>query len=482
MTPALLWFRLDLRLRDNPALAAALARGGPIIPVYVLDDAAEGGWAPGGASRWWLHHSLAALDAELRSRGSRLTLARGDSRRVLRSLARQTGAGAVYWNRRCEPAALARDERAGGALTAAGLEVRSFHDSLLFEPEAVANLAGREYRVFTPFWRRCRTLPVDPPRPLRVGPLPAPVRWPPSLELAALALLPQFRWDAGLAEAWQPGEQGAHRRLGRFARRALDTYADGRDRPDEETTSRLSPHLHFGEISPRQVWAALTGGARRPGRVAPSRGALAFLRELGWREFAGHLLVHFPRTPEEPLRPEYGAFPWETNSPALRAWQQGRTGYPIVDAGMRQLWHTGWMHNRVRMIAASFLVKDLLVPWQAGARLFWDTLADADLASNTLGWQWTAGCGADAAPFFRVFNPVLQGRKYDPEGGYVRRWVPELGCLPPRWIHCPWAAPPGVLARAGVRLGDTYPRPLVDHATARESALAAYHRMRMGSG
>jgi deoxyribodipyrimidine photo-lyase len=474
--PVIVWFRLDLRLQDNQALQAAVARGGAVVPVYILDDAGEGRWVPGAASRWWLHHSLAALDASLRERGSRLVLARGDSLRVLRSLARSTGAGAVHWNRRHEPAIQKRDERVAAALAAAGLEVRVFDGALLFDPATVRNQAGGPFQVFTPFWWRCRQLPVARPRRLRAKILRAPGRWPRSLDLAALRLSPVVVWDSGFAAAWRPGELAALRLLRRFVARRLAAYADARDHPALAGTSGLSPHLHFGEISPRQVWAALRSPA---GGVGPAgRGAQVFLSEIGWREFAYHLLHHFPRTPEEPLRVEFRAFPWRRNAAALRAWQRGRTGYPIVDAGMRQLWHTGWMHNRVRMIVASFLVKDLLLSWRAGAAWFWDTLVDADLANNTLGWQWTAGCGADAAPYFRVFNPVLQGRKFDPHGDYVRRWMPDLARLPPRFIHAPWEAPAAVLIRAGVKLGRNYPRPIVDHGAARDAALDAYDRIR----
>jgi len=482
IAPTIVWFRLDLRLQDNPALNAARARGGPVIPLYILDAAAEGRWAPGAASRWWLHHSLAALDGALRSRGSRLILARGAAGSVLRRFARATGARAVCWNERGEPAAAARDRRIQRDLAAAGLEVKSFRGSVLFDPSTVANRSGRPFQVFTPFWRRCRTLPVEKPQRLRRGKFVAPARWPRSLALGALGLRPKIAWDAGLAAAWSAGEASARRQLRRFVRDKLDAYAERRDQPAGDGTARLSPHLHFGEITPRQVWAALRAATREAGGVPAGRGAWVFWNEIGWREFAYHLLHHFPQTPQKPLRPEFAAFPWARNRAALRAWQQGRTGYPIVDAGMRQLWRTGWMHNRVRMIVASFLVKDLRLPWQAGARWFWDTLVDADLASNTLGWQWTAGCGADAAPFFRVFNPVLQGRKFDGDGSYVRRWVPELAKLPVRHIHAPWEAPRATLAAAGVILGKTYPLPIVDHRMARRLALAAYDDMKRPTG
>jgi deoxyribodipyrimidine photo-lyase len=474
MTPVIVWFRLDLRLQDNPALNAAVARGGSIVPVYILDEAGEGRWAPGAASRWWLHHSLAALDGELRARGSRLVLARGDSLGTLRTLARATGAGAVYWNRRYEPDIRERDQRLMTELSAAGLEVRSFNSALLFEPADVTNQAGRPFQVFTAFWRHCQKLPVRKPQLLRAKTLPAPARWPPARKLQELNLLPHIKWDAELAAMWRPGEAAAKKGLRQFAARPLAAYATERNRPDRDGTSRLSPHLHFGEISPRQIWAALRTRTRKSGGLLASPGAFVFWNEIGWREFAHHLLHHFPRTPTEPLRAEFKVFRWRKDAPALRAWRQGCTGYPIVDAGMRQLWVTGWMHNRVRMIVASFLVKDLLVRWQAGAAWFWDTLVDADLANNTLGWQWTAGCGADAAPYFRVFNPVVQGRKFDPDGQYVRHWVPEIARLPSRHLHAPWEASPEVLTAAGVKLGSTYPRPIVDHRNAREAALEAY--------
>ncbi len=484
MTPSLVWFRQDLRLQDNPALMAAIGRGGPVIAVFILDDAGEAPWSPGGASRWWLHHALSSLGASLEERGLRLTLLRGPSGDILEKLVRSTGAGAVFWNRRYEPAVVARDRAIKASLLAAGIEARSFGSALLFEPQAVQNKQGRPFQVFTPFWRHCLELPVAEPLVLKKGSLAAPAEQPHSLELRELGLLPSIRWDGGLAEAWQPGERGAAARLKAFLASASEAYADHRNRPDLDGTSRLSPWLHFGEIGPRQVWAALKALSKDSGVFPPSNGARVFLSEVGWREFAHHLLYHFPDTPTEPLRPEFRRFAWadDPDGRKLRAWQRGRTGYPIVDAGMRQLWHTGWMHNRVRMIVASFLVKHLRLPWTLGAAWFWDTLVDADLASNTLGWQWTAGCGADAAPYFRVFAPVLQGLKFDAQGDYVRRWVPELSRLPASAIHSPWEAAPEVLASAGVRLGDTYPRPMVDHAVARASALAAFAALRAPDG
>lgn len=478
MAATLVWFRHDLRLQDNPALQAAAARNEPVVPVFVLDDAAEGRWRAGGASRWWLHRSLAALDAALRERGSRLILAKGDSAEELNRLARACDADALHWNRRHEPTAAARDTKLTADFTAAGIAVRSFNAGLLFEPTTVQNRAGRPFQVFTPFWRHCLTLPVETPGKLRPGNLPAPSRWPRSCALEELCLQPEAKWDDGLRAAWTPGEAAARARLRQFVAEKMERYADERDRPAFAATSALSPHLHFGEIGPRQVWAAVAAAGHASGVFPPSRGAQVFLKEVGWREFAHHLLFHFPATPAEPLRHEFAAFPWRDDPADLRAWQCGQTGYPIVDAGMRQLWRTGWMHNRVRMIVASFLVKDLRIAWSCGAAWFWDTLVDADLANNTFGWQWAAGCGADAAPYFRIFNPVLQGDKFDPTGDYVRRWVPELARLPTEFIHRPWEAPAQALSTAAVVLGGNYPRPIVDHDKARSAALAALQSIR----
>jgi len=479
-SPTLLWFRQDLRLQDNPALQAAQERGGPIVPVYILDEAGEGNWPLGGAARWWLHHSLVALEISLRERGSRLILARGGAATVLSRLIAETRAGAVYWNRRYEPACIARDRKVETGLAAAGVATKSFNSALLFEPHTIANKQGDPFQVFTPFWRHCLERPVSAPAKLGSKPLPALKHWPISRKVDELGLLPRGNWGAGLGAAWRPGEAGAWAQLKKFVARSMDTYDDERNRPDVDGTSRLSPHLHFGELGPRQVWAAVRARGKDSGVFPSSNGARVFLSEIGWREFAHHLLYHFPRTPERPLRSGFAHFPWATDrgGKKLRAWQRGLTGYPIVDAGMRQLWATGWMHNRVRMIVASFLVKHLRLSWTQGAAWFWDTLVDADLAGNTLGWQWSAGCGADAAPYFRIFAPVLQGAKFDPGGAYVRRWVPELAHLPVEYVHHPWTAPAEILAAAFVRLGETYPPPMVDHASARKAALAALQAMR----
>ncbi len=477
----ILWLRRALRLADNPALAWACARaadGGAVIPIYIDSPDEDGDWPAGAAGRWWLHHSLGALRDTLEAAGSRLVLRPGPCGQQLRELIEATGADAVCWDRGYEPAAVERDKAIKSDLCRDGIVVKSFNTSLLFEPWDVRTAEGNPYQVFTPFWKTCmqRPAPVKPlPAPKS---LPAPRRWPSSLGLDELGLLPGIDWAGGLREAWEPGEAGAVKALEKFRNSALCDYPDGRDRPDKPGTSRLSPHLHFGEVSPRRVWHTLAPGNKSGVTEHDRQSVWAFLREVGWREFAHHLLYHFPHTTSEPLRPQFKHFPWRNDAEALKAWQTGNTGYPIVDAGMRQLWRTGWMHNRVRMIAASFLVKDLLLPWRDGAAWFRDTLVDADLANNTLGWQWTAGCGADAAPYFRVFNPTLQGRKFDPDGDYVRRWVPELKKLDTRHIHEPSKAPADALKKAGVELGKDYPRPIVDHGRARDRALAALDTIR----
>jgi deoxyribodipyrimidine photo-lyase len=478
--PTLLWFRNDLRLTDNPALGWAVEQGGAVIPVFIWSPQEEAPWSPGAASRWWLHQSLRALDATLRGRGLRLILRSGRVLPALKELIAETGAAAVAWNRRYEPGMAAREERVRESLRSSGIAAESFNAGLLCEPGDIWNRSGRPFRVFTPFWRACRTsmtvpAPVNPPK--RIA---APATWPGSAVLASFELEPRINWVTGIRAAWQPGETGAQAQLRRFLKEGLLAYEEGRNRPDRPGTSRLSPHLRFGEIGPRQIWHAVREREKLRGGE-PARSAAVYLDEIGWREFAHHLLFHFPEATRAALRPEFEKFPWRSGPVMrrqLKAWQQGRTGYPIVDAGMRELWTTGWMHNRVRMIAASFLVKDLLVDWREGAHWFWDTLVDADLANNTLGWQWTAGCGADATPYFRVFNPVLQGQKFDPQGRYVRRWVPELEKIPAKWIHRPWEAPRETLSAADVRLGATYPKPIVDHALARSRALKAFAEIR----
>ncbi len=470
-SPVIVWFRNDLRLTDNPALAAACDTGRPVIPLYILIEGGAG--RPlGAASRWWLDKSLRSLAKDIVEMGGRLILRRGHAQTTLLDVVKAGGASAVYWNRRYEPGAQDEDRAIKEALGASGVEVREFNAALLSEPWDISTGSGGPYKVFSAYWRSAapiagRTGPLLRPRAIRV-----PAGCVTSEDLDAWRLHPRHPdWSGGLG-AWSPGEAGAHDRLDRFLDGPVNTYAADRDRPDLEGTSRLSPHLRFGEIGPRQVWRAAQ--ARLHERHATRRGVETFLKELGWREFNHQLLHNFPNTVCENLDPKFDAFPWRDSEADLEAWRRGRTGYPLVDAGMRQLWATGWMHNRVRMVVASFLVKDLLIDWRAGEAWFWDTLVDADLANNVGGWQWVAGSGADAAPYFRVFNPVLQAERFDPSGAYVRRWVTELARLSQPCIHRPWTADEFVLSEAGVRLGETYPTPIVDHAQARDRALRLY--------
>jgi len=481
VSTAIVWFRRDLRLTDNPALDRAVRSHDTIIPLYVHAPDEESPWEPGAASCWWLDRSLEALDVDLRARGSRLAIRRGPTFDALRTAAREHAVCAVYWNRLYDPAVKIRDTRIKEGLRADGISVWSGNGALLFEPWTVLNGAGRPYRVFSPFWKTCRQrLSFQD-----LSPAPTKIKSPPptgaDLERETLGLAPTIPWDTGMRETWVPGESGARDQLEQFTSACLKDYVRGRDRPALSQTSRLSPHLHFGEVGPRQIASAvLSLSAVTPGL---EEAAEKYLSEIGWREFAHHLLFHFPDLPERPLDERFEAFPWRGSAESdLIAWQRGRTGIPIVDAGMRELWHTGWMHNRVRMIVGSFLTKNLRIPWQYGARWFWETLVDADLASNTFGWQWIAGCGADAAPYFRVFNPVRQSEKFDADGGYVRRWVPEIGNLSGTHLYAPWTCPDQELTGAGIHLGETYPKPLVDLAVSRKQALDAYQSIRASLG
>lgn len=420
--PAIVWLRNDLRLADNPALDAAVATGGKVVVVYVRDEVTEGSRPLGAASKWWLHHSLTALASSLEAIGGSLVLRTGPGSDVIRSLVSETDASAVLWNRRY---GLAREADAAlkEDLRGKGLTCESFAGNLLFEPWTVRTGEGNPFKVFTPFWRAA--LAGDPPR----APLDAPgklnsVRDVPSEELASWELLPTSPdWSSGLREMWTPGEKGAHDRLHDFVDNTLRLY-HRRDEPGPVTTSRLSPHLRFGEMSPHQIWAELD-------RTLPAdaeKNKAKFLSEVGWREFSYNILFHFPELDSRNFRPEFDHFPWgDVDSTLLKAWQKGTTGVPLVDAGMRELWHTGYMHNRVRMVVASFLIKNMLVDWRVGEAWFWDTLVDADEANNPASWQWVAGSGADAAPYFRVFNPMLQAEKFDPQQEYIRRWIPEFG-------------------------------------------------------
>jgi deoxyribodipyrimidine photo-lyase len=469
--PIILWFRQDLRLADNPALQAALADGGAaIIPLYILDET-PAVRPMGGASLWWLDKSLAALARALEAAGSRLVLRRGEAAEVLAEIIAETGAGAVHWNRLYDAGAIARDRVIKAGLTRAGVTCMSCNGALLNEPWEIETGAGGPYKVYTPYWRAARQRIGDFVLHRAPDVLPSPMAWPMSDALADWGLHPvKPDWSTGFDD-WIPGEAGAGDALHDFLDEALGAYGTDRDRPDRDGTSRLSPHLHFGEISPRQVWRATQGAVARGASEAQ---ADKFLSEVGWREFNHHLLFHYPDLPARNFRPEWDAFVWQGDDGAFEAWSQGMTGFPIVDAGMRELWATGFMHNRVRMITASFLIKDLLIDWRRGEAWFWDTLVDADIAQNAANWQWVAGSGADASPYFRIFNPMTQGEKFDPHGDYVRRWIPELADLPANAIHAPWTAKPGVLEAAGVVLGETYPHPIVDHGHARTRALEAY--------
>jgi deoxyribodipyrimidine photo-lyase len=466
MSTALVWLRRDLRLADHPALAAAAAKHERVLPVYIHSPQEEGSWAPGAASRWWLHRSLRSLDRALREQGGALHLAAGDSLGELIRLITLSGASAVYWTRCYEPALVERDSSIKAALRKRGLTAESEPGNLLIEPWRISGSDERPYRVFTPFWRKLQSH-MAASRPL---PVAHPRRWARlagSLPLESLQLEPRIGWAGGLERCWQPGEAGAQERLRRLRGPTLADYAAGRDRPADPGTSRLSAHLHFGEITPRQIHHALTARAGRAGEAGEA-GADAFMRQLGWREFAHHMLYHFPGTCERNFNRRFDAFRWaEPQEALLRRWQRGTTGVPLVDAGMRELWSTGWMHNRVRMTVASFLTKNLRLHWLHGARWFWDTLVDADLANNTLGWQWVAGSGVDAAPYFRVFNPFTQAARFDPEAVYLKRWLPELASVAPKLLHQPWRDP-AALARCG------YPAPMVDIALSRQLALEAF--------
>lgn len=458
--PVILWFRRDLRLSDNPALAAAVKTGQPIIPLFVLDET-EGLRARGAASLWWLDKSLAALAADLDARGSNLILRRGEAAKIIPELVRKTGASGVYWNRLYDSGIVDRDTALKAALKKQGIEAVSSNGALLIEPWEVATKAGGPFKVYTPFWRAARSrIALGSPHP-DPSKLSAPAHWPRSDLLSGWKLHPtKPDWSKGFEGT--PGEAGAQDQIETFVESALADYPHGRDRPAEPGSSRLSAHLHWGEIGPRQVWRAVEAALHH--HQTNDRAAEVYLGELGWREFNHHLLFHNPKLHTGNVRPAFDALPWRHAPKELETWKRGLTGYPIVDAGMRQLWATGWMHNRVRMIVGSFLVKDLLVDWREGERWFWDTLTDADEANNAANWQWVAGSGADASPFFRIFNPTSQGEKFDPHGDYVRRWVPELATMDARFIHKPWDAP---------FPPKDYPAPMVDHSAARQRALDA---------
>jgi deoxyribodipyrimidine photo-lyase len=476
----IVWFRDDLRLNDNPALLAAIETGLPVLALYILDETSDGIRPLGAASKWWLHHSLASLAKSLADRGIDLALLQGPAAPLIAELVAKIQPSALYWNRRYGKAERDLDAKIKADCLASGVDAKSFNGAFLYEPWEVTTKTGGPMKVFTPFWRAAQALMAPAqPRPVPTGQimslkLPASLN---SLSLEQLSLLPKLDWAKHFPETWTPGEQGAHEKLGTFFENAFEGYAEGRNRPDYRSTSLLAPHLRFGEISVREIFY-------RAGAVAQTNPAISdadlrsFRSELGWREFSNHLLFHNPALATENYNRTFDAFPWKINAPALHAWQKGLTGYPIVDAGMRELWQTGFMHNRVRMIVASFLIKHLLIDWRVGEKWFWDTLLDADPANNAASWQWVAGSGADAAPYYRIFNPMLQGEKFDPDGTYVRKYVPELAGLRAPAIHTPWLASSADLRAANVHLGKTYPHPIVDHAAAREQALSAFKALK----
>lgn len=474
MTSAtLVLFSNALRLADNAALLTAIEAGDPVVPVYIFDEVSPKVRPLGAASKWWLLQSLTSLQNDLRERGSDLVIRTGNTTGCIAELVKEVGAKRVMLTRGYTPAAALTEQSLHQTLAAMGVECRRFGGYLLIEPEMVRTKTGTKYTVFTPFWRTASDLiDTSKPQPAPTT-IPAPDAWPKSDGIGSLGLEPKpAHWAEPIAAHWKPGEAGAHERLADFLDGPVQTYKQARDFPGTDATSSLSPHLTFGEISPRTLWFETKNHVTA--NEAHSSGGAHFLRELGWREFSTHLLFHYPEMQTEPMRKQFEKFPWrEGHSELVEAWQKGQTGFPIVDAGMRQLWQTGWMHNRVRMIVASFLVKDLLWHWHAGEAWFWDTLVDADFANNIASWQWVAGCGADASPYFRIFNPTTQGEKFDKAGDYVRRFVPALANLPDKYIHNPAEAPEGILQMAGVKLGETYPAPIIDRQKARAEALAA---------
>ncbi|MBT6957863.1 MAG: deoxyribodipyrimidine photo-lyase [Opitutae bacterium] len=459
------WFRKDLRLNDHPALLAALSDNFEIIPIFIWDPKSVDIWRPGEASRWWLHQSLLHLSHSIKCLGGSMLFFSGNPREILPRVCKDYGANALFFGRCYEPASVQLESTIETLFSSLGICCQSFKSNLLHEPWEVSNQSGKPYRVFTPYWRSARVSVGTPPLAYSPSSLKFTKRSTNSLD--SLNILPKDQWHNKFSSNWNVSEYGAKALINRLNTDFINSYQFKRDFPADEGTSRLAPFLAWGIISPRQVCTTVLDP------IHNQQEDNKFLAQIGWREFSYHLLHYFPHTCDTPLREKYSNFPWRDNHADLNAWQKGETGYPFVDAGMRQLWETGWMHNRVRMVVASFLVKHLLLPWQDGARWFWNTLVDADLANNTQGWQWVAGCGADAAPYFRIFNPVIQGEKFDSQGDYIRKWVPELKRLPNSAIHSPWTASANVLQAAGIQLGVNYPEPIVNHSEARNRALKA---------
>ncbi len=484
----LLWVRRDLRLADNAALTAAIETGKKVIVLFIWSPSEEAPWQPGAASNVYLHYSLMAFEDALRQKGATLLIRQGDRREVLLKLARDLGINEIFANKIYEPSWIESDKRITEALGESGIELDLYPGSLLYDPFVIKTGQGNPFQVFTPFWKACLLRDSSPASPLAEPEQIPSFQTLKGSSVSDLKLLPSIHWDNGIKDSWTPGPEGARQALEDFVMDALSDYSIGRDVPSTLGTSRLSPFLHFGEISPRMIWhavrrhSAASKSAKKSAAGPNANKTLSsediYLKELGWREFAHHILCNFPQSADQALGPDYNNFPWSINDAHLSAWKKGLTGYPLVDAGMRELWQTGWMHNRVRMVVASFLVKHLLQPWQDGARWFWETLVDADLPNNSMGWQWSAGSGADAAPYFRIFNPVLQGEKFDPHGEYVRKWVPEIATLPDAYIHKPWMTPSIILQSSKIEIGKTYPAPIVDHSFARQRALEALSQLK----
>ena len=483
-TPIIVWFRQDLRLKDNPAFYEAVALQKPLIPVFIHDEETAGEWKFGEASLWWLHHSLDKFAQSLKDDyGLELILRKGKPLKILEEIVKETGADHIYWNRLYQSFAIERDKQIKETFSAnEKMVVKSYNANLIHEPWTIENKSGGFYKVYTPFSKMCleKQVPDALDKPKEVVTFDKKLE---TMTLDEFGFLPKIKWDTAFYDLWEPGEQGAFERLEEFIDSGdINEYSDHRDRPDLDETSRLSPHLHWGEISPKQIWHEVKKYEKSNTLDGTSqKSAFKYLKEVLWREFSYHLLYYLEDMPRKPLNENFNDFPWTTNLDPLEKWKKGQTGYPLVDAAMRQLWQTGWMHNRCRMVVGSFLVKHLRIHWHHGEEWFWDCLVDADLANNSASWQWIAGCGADAAPYFRIFNPILQSKKFDPDGDYIRKYVPELKKLDTKHIHTPWEAPEDVLKKAGVKLGETYPKPIVDHSQAREKALEAYENVKKAS-